>query len=220
MLAVVRCIMKCVVLFLVLVSVSGLDAADPLPHVGGADWGAVRARSKDLLVMLAKQEALPAGVEKKLADLLAEDLKDGDSGLERLQVLLDPLCLISVHINPESRVKAARGPLDAALVRGRTKVVLVKVHNEAGVTPPLAIAGDELFAAGKHMEGHWLEAALLTPPPGTLSGQKLEYVALRLTAREAGKREATLKFDAGQGTQDLGFRAEVPILFRIVATNR
>ena len=49
----------------------------------------------------------------------------------------------------------------------------------------------------------------------TLSGRRLEYLVLELQAGEAGKREATLKFDAGQGTQDLGFRAEVPILFRV-----
>src|SRR5262249_51702278 len=33
---------------------------------------------------------------------------------------------------------------------------------------------------------------------------------------EAGKREVVLGFDVGQGTQDLGFRAEVPILFTIL----
>ena len=49
----------------------------------------------------------------------------------------------------------------------------------------------------------------------TLSGQPVEYVLLRLTARQAGKREATLMFDVGQGTQDLGFRNEVPILFTV-----
>jgi hypothetical protein len=40
-------------------------------------------------------------------------------------------------------------------------------------------------------------------------------VILRLRSSEAGKREATLQFDVGQGTQDLGFRAEVPILFTV-----
>ena len=43
----------------------------------------------------------------------------------------------------------------------------------------------------------------------------MEYLLLRLQAHEWGKREATLIFDVGQGTQDLGFRAEVPILFAI-----
>ena len=32
---------------------------------------------------------------------------------------------------------------------------------------------------------------------------------------EAGKREATLGFDVGQGTQDLGFRGECPVLFDV-----
>ncbi len=32
---------------------------------------------------------------------------------------------------------------------------------------------------------------------------------------EAGQREATIVFDIGQGTQDLGFRSEVPVLFSI-----
>jgi hypothetical protein len=200
-----------------LVIVFCLFAAPPLPHVAEADWPAVRARSKDLLAVLKKQDAIPADVAKKWADLLAEDVKDADRALERLQDMLDPLCLIGVHINPESRVKAARGALDAVLTRGQPKFVLVKVHNEGGITPPLAVAGDELRRAGTREDGRWLEASVVAAPPGTLSGQKLEYVALRLTAHEQGKREATLKFDAGQGTQDLGFRAEVPILFRVVA---
>jgi len=42
---------------------------------------------------------------------------------------------------------------------------------------------------------------------------------LRLRASAAGKREATLKFDVGQGTQDLGFRAEVPVLFTVQVRN-
>ena len=54
----------------------------------------------------------------------------------------------------------------------------------------------------------------------TLSGARLEYVPLRLTPHESGKREATLKFDVGQGTQDLGFRAEVPVLFTVRKAER
>src|SRR5258708_3449199 len=209
-----------IAIVVVLLSLSRLQAADPLPRVDGADWPTVRARSKQLLAMLKKQDALSIEVEKKWTALLAEDVKDGDSALERLQDLLDPLCLIGVHINPESRVKAARGSLDAMLTHDKTRIVLVKVHNEGGITPPLAITGDELVTAGKKEDGRWLVAALVAAPPGTLSGQKLEYVALKLTAKEEGKREATLKFDAGQGTQDLGFRAEVPILFRVGAKGR
>jgi hypothetical protein len=194
--------------------IAGPISADPLPRVEEAAWPAVRDRCRQVLAMLRKENTLPVEIERKLAALLAED-GENDRGLEQLQDLLDPLCLIGVHINPESRVKAARGPGESELTRDRPRLVLIKVHNEGGITAPLAVTGDELRMAGKSGEGRWLEAKVLAPPPGRLSGARLEYVALRLTAREAGKREATLRFDAGQGTQDLGFRADVPILFRV-----
>ena len=43
----------------------------------------------------------------------------------------------------------------------------------------------------------------------------MEYVLLLITSSEAGHREATLAFDVGQGTQDLGFRGEAPVLFDV-----
>src|SRR5262249_35962629 len=49
----------------------------------------------------------------------------------------------------------------------------------------------------------------------TLSGLVLEYRIVQLYSRDSGKREATLTFDVGQGTQDLGYRNEIPILFTI-----
>ena len=49
-----------------------------------------------------------------------------------------------------------------------------------------------------------------------LNGAPVEYVLLTLTPKEAGLREATLSFDVGQGTQDLGFRGELPVLFRCI----
>jgi hypothetical protein len=136
---------------------------------------------------------------------------------ENVQKLLDPYCLIGVTINPESRVKAARGPRGSELVRGQETLVLIKVQNEAGVTQGLKVTGDQLRTAKGGDKNCWLEASVCDQKPSAakLSGQKLEYVVLRLKAHEAGKREATLKFDVGQGTQDLGFRAEVPILFKV-----
>jgi hypothetical protein len=46
-----------------------------------------------------------------------------------------------------------------------------------------------------------------------LSGLALEYRIIQLYSREIGRREAKLGFNVGQGTQDLGFRNTVPILF-------
>ena len=58
---------------------------------------------------------------------------------------------------------------------------------------------------------------MLTAPPLTkeLSGLKVEYVVALIYSQEAGRREATLAFDVGAGTQDLGFRGEIPVLFQI-----
>ena len=55
------------------------------------------------------------------------------------------------------------------------------------------------------------------PPPMTanLSGLEVEYALALIYSSEAGRREATMTFDVGQGTQDLGFRAEVPVLFDV-----
>jgi hypothetical protein len=46
-----------------------------------------------------------------------------------------------------------------------------------------------------------------------LSGLPLEYRMIELYSRDVGRREAKLVFDVGQGTQDLGFRNEVNLLF-------
>jgi hypothetical protein len=207
----------------------GVGAQLALPRVEGVEWAPVRARCQRLLEALRGVEgALPPDVAQKLATLLKEEVKDAqaaDRAVGRLQELLDPLCLVGVNINPQSRVKAARGAAASGLVRGRLRVVLVKIDNDAGITPALEVGGDELRLPGRPGrggEGRWLEAVVVRKAPlgKNLSGSRLEYVPLRLTAYEAGKREATLKFDAGQGTQDLGFRAEVPVLFRITEPRR
>ena len=51
-----------------------------------------------------------------------------------------------------------------------------------------------------------------------LSGLNLEYRILQLYSRDAGKDEAKLSFDVGQGTQDIGFRNEASILFNCEPT--
>ncbi|HYT94102.1 MAG TPA: hypothetical protein VEL76_35630 [Gemmataceae bacterium] len=165
---------------------------------------------------------LPAATVNGLEALLARKSVNPEMEIETIQQLLDPHCLVSVTINPESRVKAARGAAEALLLRDRDVFFLVKVHNEAGVTHALTATGPQLrgeIGAGK---GRWLEGTIhgAAPLAKTLSGARVEYALLRLRAYETGKREATLAFDVGQGTQDLGFRAEVPILFTVREAKR
>jgi hypothetical protein len=148
---------------------------------------------------------------------LNSEPKDPSAAVREVQRLLDRHCLVAIHINPESRVKAARGPATAKLRQGEAAVLLVKVYNEAGVTHAPAVSGPGIVQLGGSASGQWLEAAFVSPPPlvKDLNGNRLEYRLLRLVARESGKREATFRIDVGQGTQDLGFRAEVPVLFAV-----
>jgi hypothetical protein len=64
----------------------------------------------------------------------------------------------------------------------------------------------------------FLQVEMVTSPPMTseLSGLRVEYAVALVYSAEAGKREATIAFDVGEGTQDLGFRAEVPVLFDVL----
>jgi hypothetical protein len=144
---------------------------------------------------------------------------------KKIQELLDPHVLLVVTLNPESRVKAARGPATATLQQSGFVPVLVKVVNDSTVTKALHISSPQsgpVYSGGgagnaKGDPDRFLQAEMFTAAPLTanLSGFKVEYALALLYSSEAGKREATLGFDVGQGSQDLGFRAEVPILFDV-----
>src|SRR5207245_1122128 len=76
------------------------------------------------------------------------------------------------------------------------------------IVPSFQVQGDK---------DRFVQVEMFIGPPMTsnLSGLKVEYAIALVYSDEAGKREATLAFDVGQGSQDLGFRAEVPILFDV-----
>ncbi len=61
----------------------------------------------------------------------------------------------------------------------------------------------------------WADVTMFNDRPlkRSLSGLSLEYRIVQIHSRDAGKREARISFNVGQGTQDLGFRSEVDILF-------
>jgi hypothetical protein len=194
--------------------------AQTLDVVEDADWPALRAHCQELVKNLeAIGSPLPAATSKELTALLKQKKpEDAARACRAVQKLLDAHCLLGVHVNAESRVKAARGPLEARLTLDKAVFVLVKVHNEGGVTHPLSVDGPQRRKSDKDDdEERWLEAAVMNAKPfaNRLSGERVEYRVMKLTARQAGKREATLAFDVGQGSQDLGFRAETPVLFTV-----
>ena len=172
----------------------------------------------------------PLSADQKAALGRAIGQEDEHTSVSQIQAALDPLCLAVVHINPESRVKVATGPAPARLVQQGWRVFLVKVVNEPGVTAKLACSSPNAQPVYKPSTGspapepsvkpaevadRWMDVQVFGGQPlnEALSGLKVEYRVIQLYSRDAGRREAKLAFDVGQGTQDLGFRNEVNILF-------
>jgi hypothetical protein len=172
----------------------------------------------------------PLRPEEKTRLSAAIDSTGGEEPIKVIQQVLDKRCLIGVEINPESRVKAMQGSAAARLVQNGWSVFLVKVHNEAGVTARLEATSPNSAAMYRRSTGRaepaksiqpsaivqrWMDVDLYgdRPMKRALSGLSLEYQVLEIYSRDSGKREAKITFNVGQGTQDLGFRSDVDILF-------
>jgi hypothetical protein len=173
--------------------------------------------------LAANLERVREAMEFLGAPLPANLLKDAGKDAKKLQQAVDPHVLLLVDINPESRVKVRRGPAPAVLQQGGWTPVLVKVVNDSPVKAALRISSPQsgpVASAPNTPRGdvsRFLQVEMFQEPPLTpnLSGLKVEYVIALIYSSESGKREATLSFDVGQGTQDLGFRAETPVLFDV-----
>jgi len=160
-----------------------------------------------------------------LAGPLRKAIKMQDAAA--IQKLLDPHVLVLVNINPESRVKAKRGPASVVLQQGGYTPAIIKVVNEAGVTKQLRVKSPQampIFSRGKageidkaDVKNRFLDLEVFNQNPleEKLNGLKVQYTLALFHSSQAGKREAVLHFDVGQGSQDLGFRGEVPVLFVI-----
>ncbi len=180
----------------------------------------------------------PLSVDDRRALELAVEDKDEARGAASIEKVLDRRALVHVAISPESRVSVTRGAARAQLVEQGWRVFLVKVRNDAGVTAQLRATSPQalpVYARGisdipggfsldprptqkitpGDIADRWLELSMFDKPPleAKLSGLALEYRVVQLHSRDRGRREARLGFDVGQGSQDVGFRNDVPILF-------
>lgn len=196
-----------------------------LPKVTDVALQPLAAHAKALTEAM---EFLGAPLSKETREALEAAYKEADEAkaIAALQAALDPLCLAAVDINPESRVKVAAGPAKPELVESGWRTFLVKVHNAAGVTAPLRAASPQALplhnAPPEEVKDRWLDLSLFTGRPLSgeeLTGLELEYRVIQLYSRDAGKRSAKISFDVGQGTQDLGFRSDVEILFTAAPSN-
>jgi hypothetical protein len=178
----------------------------------------------------------PVSASDKQALEAAFKQTDADEASEAIQRVLDKYCLLAVNINPESRVKVASGPAKPELIEKGWRQFLVKVHNESGVTAELRAVSPNALSLYESGSGStpsdkayrkrgdskqpnaselWLDLQMFTSQPlrGALSGLPLEYRIMQLYSRDAGRREAKISFNVGQGTQDIGYRNDVDVLF-------
>jgi hypothetical protein len=203
--------------------------ADDLPVVRGVEPQPLKAQAKrvaEALELLGE----PLTKEQQAALDKAVATTNADDAVEAIQKALDPRCLAGVDINPESRVKVTRGAAPAQLVEQGWRVFLVKVHNEGGVTADLRATSPNaapLYTRSSSspnprptvlpsdVPNRWMDIQVYNAQPlvAKLSGLELEYRVVQIYSRDKGKREATIGFNVGQGTQDIGFRNEVAILF-------
>ncbi|HEY7502253.1 MAG TPA: CehA/McbA family metallohydrolase [Vicinamibacterales bacterium] len=173
-------------------------------------------------------QPLPDTDHRALNDAIAS--ADEAAGVAGVVKTLDRYVLATVHINPESRVKVEQGAAKPDLVQGGTRLFLIKVVNEAGVTAPLTVQSPNSGRVYRPSSGspeprhdltaeqvreRWAEISIFDKAPmrPRLSGLAIEYVILQVYSRDAGQRSAILGFNVGQGSQDIGFRNDIEVLF-------
>ena len=203
--------------------------AKELPTVTGVESQPLKSQVRRVVEALGfLGQPLTKSQDAELSSALAEP--DDAKAVEAIQKALDRLVLATVNINPESRVKVAIGAAEKELTEQGWTVFLVKVHNQGGVTAPLQVDSPnaaplyersrggkdpELKVRPEDLPDRWLDISTFDKQPlnERLSGLALEYRIVQLYSRDDGKREAMISFNVGQGTQDLGFRNEIAVLF-------
>ncbi len=198
-----------------------------------ADGQPLAANIRRLLQTL---DSLGAALEASPRDDITNAIASEDGSV--LQTLLDPVAIFVIEINPELRVKVKRGPGDPVLQQGGYTPIIIKVINDATLARPLHISSPQAGAVyagaaegillrqaqtelkrneNTNRERRFLDVEMFdqSPMTPTLSGLNVEYALALIHCSESGTREATIAFDVGEGTQDLGFRSEVPVLFSV-----
>jgi hypothetical protein len=226
-----RCAATCLGIFVL--RAAAFDATQgirvPQPPVALQPLAQQARRVETTLAYLG--QPIAAADHRLIDDAMA--VGDEEEGVRQVQTALDKYVLAVVRINPESRVSVEQGPAAPELVESGTRVFLVKVLNESGVTAPLRVdspnSGDVFLRSDgspeplrtvttREVRERWASISLYNrqPAPRRLSGLAVEYVILEIFSRDSGQRSAQIAFNVGQGTQDVGYRNDVAIVFNAV----
>ncbi|MCH1495583.1 MAG: CehA/McbA family metallohydrolase [Rubripirellula sp.] len=132
---------------------------------------------------------------------------------QEIEDALAPLVWLKISINPESRVKVQATNDRVTLLQGVPLFRLARIENAAGITAQLNLSAIDLSTEPPKKAG-WFEPMFVTRKdhPDRLHGGLHQYKIVKATTLQSGIREVRIVGDAGQGTQDLGFRATADLM--------
>lgn len=202
----------------------GLSTAEPMALISDVDRQPFVSQTRRLI------EAMDfAGSPFSDADLAAlnqaMESEDDAQAIEGIQQVLNQRTLIDVHINPEARVKLRQGQCDARLQEMGWKAFLVRVHNEPRVSARLAVSSQnsqptmdfarEGTISAADVQERWMKVEMVDQKPlnPRLSGLPVEYRIITIFSRDSGSREGHFALNIGHGSQDIGFRNDLHVLF-------
>ena len=190
--------------------------------------------ARRVFAALARLGEPVAAADVSAIQKLADEGRLADAATAAVR-LLQARVLATVLVTPEARVSVQRTQARATLVQGGWRLALVRVHNPAGVPGRLQVSspnavpvhgvapggginsGPAVPTTRGDMAQRWLDVDVHDEAPldATLEPVPADFKILRLYARDAGRRSATLRFDIGPGTGDLGGRDQAAIHFSI-----
>jgi hypothetical protein len=180
----------------------------------------------------------PLAASDKAALISAGSDTDSDRGVKSIQSILDNHCLAEVTIGPAGKqdrpsLMARQGAAKPELAEQGWRVFLVKVRNRGGIdgtelrvdSPnalPLTrtssnVSSPKVVSVGE-VGKRCLDLMTFTSQPlvRDLSGLGLEYRIVQIYCRDAGRKEAALRFFLARGKNELAAAEPISVLFEAV----
>jgi hypothetical protein len=200
----------------VLLALTGTAAAADLPRVKKVELQPLAAQARRVADALALLGAPLSEADRKA---LADAARDADHarGVATIQSVLDKRCLTGLTVDTSGKdpdgvsLAASPGPAKPELAEQGWRVFLVKVHNRLGlgkmevrVSSPNALPltrrstskPDPRVVSVGEVTKRFLDVAMYNSQPllRPLSGLELEYRIVQVYCRDAGRKEAALRF--------------------------
>ncbi len=159
-------------------------------------------------------QPLPGEIHRQINRAMA--MENEEQAVAAIQKALEPLVLLTVDINAESRVKVAQSEAKPDLVEGGTRLFLVKVENQAGVRARLRVespnsgptyltsrgeAEPKMELTQQEVKERWADIGIYDRQPMAerLSGLAVEYAILTVYSRDRGQRSAKISLQRRAG---------------------